>query len=182
MGVPPELLRSFTARLAYRPAGPWKKPLLDPARFVRNQLRFRGLVPRRNGQSRRVDAFHLPQFVVINGEAVSEEIASYGIYEENLTAAFLRLIKPGQTVVDIGMHLGYYTTLFAVLVGGNGHVHAFEPTPSTREIAKLNVGRFDQVTVYPKAVWSSIKQLTFHDYGLRWMGFNSFTEARMQNF
>jgi FkbM family methyltransferase len=81
-------------------------------------------------------------------------------------------------VVDIGMHIGYYTTLFACLVGPQGQVHAFEPTPSTREVAAHNVNRFPQVTVHPFAVWSSPGKLRFHDYGIEWMGWNSFTAAK----
>lgn len=176
----PQLLDRFKARRAYQRAAPWQKPWLDPARFLRNQFRKRGLIPRRTGELRTTATFHLPKFVVVNGEGVSEQIASYGIYEENLTEAFLRLIKPEQVVVDIGMHIGYYTTLFAILVGEKGEVHAFEPTPSTRETAALNVGQFSQVTVHPEAVWSTATSLSFHDYGRRWMAFNSFTAARME--
>jgi FkbM family methyltransferase len=144
-----------------------------------NQLSKHGLLPRKPGELRTVGTFHLPQFTVVNGEGVSEQIASYGIYEENLTAAFLCLVKSGDVVVDIGMHLGYYTTLFAILVGEKGEVHGFEPTPSTRLTAQINVGRFPQVRVYPHAVWSSRKILTVHDYGPQWLAFNSFTGPRM---
>ena len=87
-------------------------------------------------------------------------------------------MKPGGVVVDIGMHLGYYTTLFAGLVGSEGQVHAFEPTPSTREIAARNVRPFPQVSVHPEAVWSVVRTLSFRDYGPQWMAFNSFTNAK----
>ena len=175
------LVSTFRACLLYKQAKPWQKPFLDPSRFLRNQLRKRGLSRGRAGQLRQVDAFHLPRFTVVNGETVSEGISSYGIYEENLTEAFLRLVEPGQVVVDIGMHLGYYTTLFARLVGEKGAVHSFEPTPSTREIAGRNVKQFANVTVHPFAVWSGVQQLTFHDYGPEWMAFNSFDCARMDS-
>lgn len=36
------------------------------------------------------------------------------------------LIQPGDTVLDIGTHIGYYTLMFARWVGTNGRVIAFE--------------------------------------------------------
>lgn len=177
----PELMSRFQSCLAYESAQPWQKPLRNPRRFLVNQLRCRGLLRQEPGALRQVAAFHLPDFTVVTGDAVSEQIASYGIYEKTLTEAFLRLVSPGQTVVDIGMHVGYYTSLFALMVGESGQVHSFEPTPSTREIALRNIGRFPQVTVHPQAVWSSVQTMTFKDYGLRWMAFNSFTDARLEN-
>lgn len=45
--------------------------------------------------------------------------------------AYLRLIKNGETVLDIGANTGYYTMLFSNIVGRRGHVHAFEPVAPT---------------------------------------------------
>ncbi|MSU20420.1 MAG: FkbM family methyltransferase [Pedosphaera sp.] len=173
------LLQRFHACLHYKQAKPWQKPFLNPRRFARNQMRKRGLVAADPGALRAVPTFHLPEFTVVSGEFVSEEISSYGLFEPELTEAFLRLVKPGQVVVDIGMHLGYYATLFAVLVGAQGEVHAFEPTPSTREISRRNTSRFAHVTVHPFAVWSSVQTIAFQDFGLRWMAFNSLAQAKI---
>ena len=171
-----DLFRRFKAHESYYVASRWQKPIRDPIRFFRNQMRRQ--VPPEQGAIQRVPSFHLPEFTIVAGEAVSESIANYGIYEPELTSTFLRLIKPGQAVIDVGMHLGYYTTLFALLVGETGLVHAFEPTPSTRELARHNVDRFTQVQVHFEAVWSSVETMTFYDYGSDWMGFNSFTGGR----
>src|SRR5262245_45605951 len=175
-----DLQREFDVCRRYRTAKSWQKPLLNPHRFFVNQFRKYGVIRTRLGALREVESFHLPRLTVVDGEAVSEQIVAYGIYEDSLTESFLRLIKPGQVVVDIGMHLGYYTTLFACLVGEGGQVHAFEPTPSTREIAERNVECFPQIEVYPFAVWSTETTLTFRDYGPRWMAFNSFTAAKLE--
>jgi FkbM family methyltransferase len=40
---------------------------------------------------------------------------------------YLQKIKRNETVFDLGANVGYYTTLFSLLVGGSGKVHAFEP-------------------------------------------------------
>jgi FkbM family methyltransferase len=175
-----ELLQRFKACTRYKNAKAWQKPWIDPGRFARNQLRKRGIGSGAVGGLRSVRTFHLSEFTVVNGENVSEHIGSYGVYEDSLTEAFLHLVRPGQVVIDIGMHLGYYTTLFARLVGETGAVHAFEPTPSTREIATRNVSRFPQVRIHPEAVWRCMETLSFHDYGVRWMAFNSFTAAKEQ--
>ena len=175
----PELMRRFQRRLRYQQARSWQKPLLDPGRFVANQLRKYGVPRREVGSVYGASTFYLPEFSVVEGEMVSQEIASYSVFEPALTAAFLHLVQPGQVVLDIGMHLGYYATLFAVLVGSEGRVHAFEPTPSTRELARRNTDRFPQIAVHPLALWSSSGTLSLRDYGVKWMGWNSLRTAKL---
>lgn len=46
-------------------------------------------------------------------------------------AVFLLLVQRGDCVVEVGANTGYYTRLFAQLVGARGCVHAFEPIPPT---------------------------------------------------
>ena len=51
---------------------------------------------------------------------------------------YLRKIKKGHTVLDIGANQGYYTSLFSILTGNKGQVHAFEPVPeSFNKLKKL---------------------------------------------
>lgn len=175
----PDLLKELQRCLRYQQAAAWEKPWIDSRRFVTNQLLKFGLIGGGIGSIRAADAFHLPGFVIVIGEGVSQEIASYGFVEPKLTEALLRLVQPGQVVVDIGMHLGYYATLLALLVGEQGEVHGFEPTPSTRRIAEKNTSRFPQIRVHPFAAWSSVKTLMFRDYGPQWMAFNSFSKAKL---
>jgi FkbM family methyltransferase len=50
-------------------------------------------------------------------------------------------IRPGMTVVDAGANIGYYTLVFADLVGPSGKVIAFEPDPDLFAAASENVRR-----------------------------------------
>lgn len=53
-----------------------------------------------------------------------------GTYEPEQTAHFVRWIRPGATVIDVGAHVGYYTLLASMLAGESGSVWAFEPEPT----------------------------------------------------
>jgi len=68
----------------------------------------------------------------------------YGIipdYESILECNYRRLIGPGDTVIDIGAHLGRHTSVFAEIVGPTGTVWAFEPLAQQFSILKaLNLG------------------------------------------
>ncbi len=69
------------------------------------------------------------------------------------THYFVRnFIQPGQTVVDIGANLGYYSTEFARLVGKTGKVLAVEPIPLYRSILQKNIRSLPQVEVLPYAL------------------------------
>lgn len=49
---------------------------------------------------------------------------------------FLRLVRPGDVIFEVGANRGYYTCLFSRLVGRAGRVHAFEPVPETYSILR----------------------------------------------
>jgi len=51
-----------------------------------------------------------------------------GDFEPECTFLINKLIKKGNTIVDIGGNFGWYSCHFAHLVGETGKVHVFEPT------------------------------------------------------
>lgn len=87
-------------------------------------------------------------------DLIGRVLAISGVWEPNVTAAFERAVDPGDVVLDIGAHIGYYTLLAARLVGSEGHVHAFEPSPSTYQslCANIDLNGFENVTPHELAV------------------------------
>lgn len=54
-------------------------------------------------------------------------------YEEMLKAAYERFLRPGDTVVDVGVHVGRHFARFQDIVGEAGRVVGFEPVPAFLE-------------------------------------------------
>jgi len=75
-------------------------------------------------------------------------------YEPATTRLFERLLTPGQTVLDVGAHVGYFTLLAARLVGPSGKVYAFEAAPRNYELLAKNIALngYRQVTAIAGAV------------------------------
>jgi FkbM family methyltransferase len=63
-----------------------------------------------------------------------------------------RLIRKGDHVIDIGANLGYYSRLFAKLVGPAGKVYSVEPVTMFRKILKINTSGFKNTTIIPYAL------------------------------
>ena len=75
--------------------------------------------------------------------------------EENTIKQFQSWIKPGQYVIEIGGHIGYFSTFYADLVGINGKVDVFEPSQKNIKYLKKNINfmhkNFSEiVSVIPK--------------------------------
>lgn len=68
-----------------------------------------------------------------------DEYSTSEIYGELDTRIVESLIKPGDYVIDVGAAIGYFTLIFARLVGKDGLVIAFEPKDERFEILTKNV-------------------------------------------
>jgi len=62
-----------------------------------------------------------------------------GFHERGVTDYFTSSVRPGMTAVDVGANFGYYTLLFARLVGDSGKVFAFEPEMNNYEWLRRNI-------------------------------------------
>lgn len=60
-------------------------------------------------------------------------------YEPEPTSILRQIIRPGDSVIDVGANIGWYTTLCALLTGKNGSVTAFEPVPTNLNRLKANL-------------------------------------------
>ncbi len=63
-------------------------------------------------------------------------ISVTGIWEPVETEYIRNNVKEGQVVIDLGAHIGYFTLIFAELVGIKGKVFAFEPNPTNYSLLK----------------------------------------------
>jgi len=110
---------------------------------------------------------------VVCPDTTSLDISRFGFYEEGLTRAILDYLKPGMTFLDVGANVGYYTLMAAWLVGDNGSVHSFEPTPETFNILQSNAEQKQNVQLNKFALSYESGTIRFNDYGAHLMGRNS---------
>jgi len=98
-------------------------------------------------------------FVSPGDRDISTAIASQQAYEPYVEAVLRDLLRPGDTFLDVGANIGYFTALGAHLVGPEGRVIAFEPLDKNVQLiyATLWENRFENVTVYPFAASSNAR-------------------------
>ena len=68
------------------------------------------------------------------------------------------MLRPGQTFVDVGAYVGYFTVLASGLVGADGRVYAFEPDRLAYDFLTKNIQLNDCSNAVPvnKAVSDSV--------------------------
>lgn len=107
--------------------------------------------------ARKPKLVELPDFQLYirpNDFFVGAYIARVKAYEPEVTKALRILLRPGQTFVDIGANIGYFTMLGASLVGDAGRVVAFEPNAENCELIELSkvANMFAHVELHAYAV------------------------------
>ncbi len=163
-----------TSRLNRAPA----LKLLDPgvAKFVTRWI------ARKRGQPRPHTArlFFGTDMTVVLPEVISEAIYTYGLFDPTVTWMALKAVRPGDIVFDVGAHFGYFSLLFAHLVGAGGRVVAFEPTPSTFAILAQNARRSNRIEPVNQAASDAAGEIEIADFGLKYSAWNTLAaESRM---
>lgn len=134
----------------------------------------------KTGQHREVVAplFWGEKMNVITGEAVSQSLLTFGYSESAITALMLCIVSKYQTVVDIGTHFGYEALLACHLVGHQGRVICFEPSPAAAGLACKNLKSFAQVELRQKAVSDRMGTLKLQDRPVHESAFNSLSNSQ----
>jgi FkbM family methyltransferase len=98
------------------------------------------------------------------GDYLSLLLLRDGIFEAPETDLVTRIVRIGDTCIDAGCHLGYYSCLSARLVGEKGRVYSFDANPhacdSTRRNLALN-GLYSSEVIHA-AVADSNGAMEFH--------------------
>jgi FkbM family methyltransferase len=80
------------------------------------------------------------------------DLAATGRWEPMVGDVVRSILRPGDVVVNVGAHVGYYTLMASHAVGDTGLVVAYEPVPSNRALLRLNTTGSGNVVVRDAAV------------------------------
>ncbi|MCC3769391.1 FkbM family methyltransferase [Streptomyces sp. UNOC14_S4] len=85
------------------------------------------------------------RFIVDTIDLIQRYLYLFGVWEPHMTRWLQRRLRPGDTFVDVGANVGYFSLLASRLVGEQGRVVAIEASPTVHESllrhARLNACR-----------------------------------------
>ncbi|ORT59300.1 FkbM family methyltransferase [Streptomyces sp. CB03238] len=99
----------------------------------------------------------------------------FGVWEPYMTGWLRRRLRPGDTYIDVGANIGYFSLLAAQLVGDEGQVVAIEASPEFHQRLLRNVALNDyrNIRAVNGAVSDTEETLTFVLASSANMGANS---------
>jgi len=110
--------------------------MLSPARWLRA---YRVKRSRETGKAFVAKIHDIDSVMIVDPRTYFPKVYVEGSYEKAVVKFLKRELSPGMVCIDVGANVGYYTLLMAKLVGQQGRIIAFEPTPSTARVLTKNV-------------------------------------------
>jgi FkbM family methyltransferase len=94
---------------------------------------------------------------------VLNHVANGQFYEPDLSHVFLRLLRDGDTVIDVGANAGYFSMLAAALVGATGNVISFEPDPANckRLLHNISLNGFNNISLVDRPALDNARAVGF---------------------
>jgi FkbM family methyltransferase len=148
--------------------------LLGVMERVAHRLRRAGLGPAVTAVRRRLETRFVPSWTDVDGLQMTGRTIGHvdhlrawqrGDEEAQMTALFKESVKAGDTVLDVGGYLGWFTLLAARAAGPQGRVVVVEANPQSQELLERNVERNgfgDRVTIHRTAVADQPGTATFY--------------------
>lgn len=157
-------------------AGRWQRLRAVPGRYLRGMWwRYAGF--RWTGRGRLVEAdtfFGAPMHVLLPA-GMDLYLLGAKTHDSELRLAryLIRHLPQGATVADVGAHFGYFTLLAAQLAGTQGQVYAFEASPATFEVLRVNVEGWAQVRAVHMACSDAAGEVAFYEFPVAWSEYNT---------
>mgnify|MGYP003296333846 CR=1 FL=1 len=82
-----------------------------------------------------------------------------------------RLVAKGDTVLDIGANLGYYSRILSRLVGSSGRVFAVEPVAPIMGVLRHNLRHCKNVEILPYALGEEEREIVMCNDTARYQGY-----------
>lgn len=98
---------------------------------------------------------------------------------EKAEIAFLkRFLKAGDTFIDIGSNIGFFSLYASQIVGNSGKIYAFEPTPTTYErlLENISLNSFSNIEALNLALSNKVGEAIFNISNNGHDAWNSFAE------
>ncbi|WP_338424235.1 FkbM family methyltransferase [Sphingopyxis kveilinensis] len=131
-----------------------------------------------------VDTKHGFQIFADRLDAVKWHVYYFGELEPQVSLAWKRILRPGDSVLDIGANVGYHSLLAATSVGPQGHVYAVEPgrrvLPQLHKHIEINDCR--NITVFENAISDKREVAKFYYGGDNLQGNSSLIGAETEFF
>jgi FkbM family methyltransferase len=93
------------------------------------------------------------------------QLAKGYLNEGDVGSFMVRMVKPGDTVIDVGANIGFYSMLLSALVTPEGIVHAFEPAEENIAEIRNNMAKnqFTNINVHQKLLGANVAEVVdFH--------------------
>ncbi|MFD7223256.1 FkbM family methyltransferase [Streptomyces sp. NPDC059892] len=115
------------------------------------------------------------RFAVDTQDLIQRYLYMFGVWEPHMTRWLQSRLGPGDTFVDVGANIGYYSVLASGLVGDEGQVVAIEASPDFHRklLQQVQLNERGNVRAVNGAVSDSRKTLTFVLASSANMGANS---------
>lgn len=115
------------------------------------------------------------RFAVDTQDLIQRYLYLFGVWEPHMTRWLRGRLRPGDTFVDVGANIGYYTVFASRLVGPGGRVVAVEASPTFHQKLSQHVrlNKCENVRAIKGAVADERKKLTFVLASSANMGANS---------
>jgi FkbM family methyltransferase len=99
----------------------------------------------------RLNPEHMSQRIML------ESLLSNRAYEPETASFITAALRPGDTFIDVGTHVGYFSMLAAAVVGGEGRVISFEPDERNFEhlLSHISLNDLGNVEAVNQAVGES---------------------------
>ena len=88
-----------------------------------------------------VNVHGIPLLTNIHDSGIGALLFLKGGYAPARVSEIREVVKEGDTVIDIGANIGYFTVLLADIVGPKGKVYAFEPDPRNVHLLQQTIER-----------------------------------------